>query len=72
MTRSEHLEWAKKRALEYVDDGDIPQAWASMLSDMKKHPETEKHAALGLGMMLSMRGHLSTSVEIRKFITGFN
>lgn len=72
MTRAEHLEWCKQRALEYVDMGDMPQAYASMASDLKKHPETANHSAIELGMMMLMGGHLSSSHEMRKFILGFN
>jgi hypothetical protein len=72
MTRSEHIEWCKKRALQYLDNGDINNAWASMVSDLGKHPETEKHAAIHLGMMMLMGGHLSSSDAMRKFIEGFN
>lgn len=71
-TRSQHLEWCKKRALEYCDIGDPKQAFGSMASDMSKHPETEGHAALQLGIMMLMGGHLSTEPEMRKFINGFN
>lgn len=71
-SRSEHLTWCKKRALEYVDAGDLSQAYASMVSDMRKHPETENHPALDLGTMLLMGGQLSTANEMRKFIEGFN
>jgi len=40
-TRQEHLEWCKKRALEYIDINDLQQAFASMVSDLNKHPETK-------------------------------
>ena len=72
MTRSEHLEWCKKRALEYIDMGDISQAWTSMMSDLGKHPETSNHTGIELGMILHMNGHLSSAYEMRKFILGFN
>ena len=72
MTRGEHLEWCKKRALEYVDMGDLNQAHASMLSDMRKHEETANHAALELGVMMMMGGQLSSSEKMRDFILGFN
>lgn len=71
MTRDEHLAWCKKRALEYVDRGDLPNAWGSMASDLGKHPETKDHSAISLGMMM-FGGHLSTSHEMRRFIDGFN
>ncbi len=72
MTRAEHLKWCKDRALEYVDLGDTSQAYASMVSDMRKHTETENHIGIELGMMMLMGGHLSTQEEMRKFILGFN
>ncbi len=71
-TRAEHLAWCKQRALEYVDAGDLNNAFASMSSDLSKHPETEKHAGITLGMMLLMSGRLNTAEEMRKFINGFN
>lgn len=71
-SRAQHLAWCKQRALEYCDMGDVQQAWASMVSDMRKHPETENHIALELGMMLLMGGHNNSPMEMRKFIEGFN
>ena len=72
MTRTEHLQWCKDRALEYVRAGDLTQAWTSMTSDLGKHPETANHAAIQLGMMLQMSGGLDSPHEMEKFITGFN
>ena len=40
-TRAEHLEWAKKRALEYCDRGQLQRALDSLISDLSKHPETQ-------------------------------
>lgn len=72
MTRQEHLEWCKKRALEYVDNNDLTHAYASMASDLRKHPETEMHAGIELGMGLLVAKQLDTQEEMRKFIEGFN
>lgn len=72
MTREEHLDWCKQRALLYVDAGDLTGAFASMGSDLRKHEETKDHAATRLGMMLLMSGNLNTPDEMRKFIEGFN
>lgn len=72
MNRQAHLEWCKKRALEYVDNNDLAQAYSSMASDLHKHPETEKHAGIELGMGLVMMGQLNTQEKMRKFIEGFN
>jgi hypothetical protein len=72
ITREEHLAWCKQRALEYCEDGDVQNAWASMASDLGKHPETRDHAGIRLGMMQLMAGHLSAPAEMRRFIEGFN
>ena len=71
-TREQHMAWCKKRALEYVDVGDLANAAASMASDLRKHPETENHSAIQLGMGLLMIGQLSTVEAMREFIEGFN
>ena len=55
-----------------MDAGDTQQAYASMASDLGKHPETQGHAAIGLGMMLLFNGHLGTPEAMRDFINGFN
>jgi hypothetical protein len=72
MTQDEHLEWCKKRALEYLDAGDIPNAFTSMLSDVRKHPQLENHPGLmiGAGFML-IPGWISNPVEVRRWIVGF-
>jgi len=74
MTRQEHLQWCKNRALDYVNAGDLSDALASMLSDLGKHPETAPSAqSCGpLGVMLMMSGKLSTQEEMKTFIEGFN
>jgi hypothetical protein len=74
MNRSEHLQWAKGRAMEYLERGELQNAFASFVSDMGKHPETASHMALqspmaGLGVDALMRGD---AVELRKYIEGFN
>ena len=70
--RGEHLQWCKDRAIAYIDHGDCQEAYASMASDMRKHPETEDHSAIVLGLQLMMMGQLKTPFEMRGFIEGFN
>lgn len=74
MTRAEHLAWCKQRALEYIDRGEINEGLTSMLSDMRKHPETESKSGvldqLTLGLM--MIGALSSREAARRHIEGFN
>lgn len=69
-TRAEHLAWCKQRALEYVDAGDLQNAYASMASDLGKHPETAGHPGIELGMMQLVTGHLRTASDMRDFIEG--
>ena len=71
-TRAEHLAWCKERALAYVDQGDVQNAFASFVSDLRKHPETENHAGIELGMMEMLIGSLRTPSQMRDFITGCN
>lgn len=71
MTRKEHLAWCKKRAHEYLDQGDVMNAVTSMLSDLSKHPGTENGlSVLGmLGVKVAMDGDPR---EAARFIDGFN
>lgn len=72
MDRQQHLEWCKKRAREYLAKGDVTNAIASMMSDLRKHPETESSAGGILGM-LGMQTVISGDVsDARRFIEGFN
>ena len=70
MTREEHLSWCKERANEYLDQGDITNAIASMLSDLGKHEETK-----GVGSSMAMIGLMAASSdnmdEAKRFINGF-
>lgn len=73
MTRHEHIAWCKQRALEYVDRGELADALASMLSDLRKHDETKDHigAKLGAGLIF-VPGWIDNPREVRKWIEGFN
>lgn len=71
-TRKEHLDWAKNRAYEYLDRGDIDGAYGSFTSDLNKHGETRDHAAIEMGLLLKLSGNLNTATEMKKFIEGFN
>jgi hypothetical protein len=70
MTRDEYLEWAKKRALEYLDRGDIQNAIASMGSDLNKHEDfkgiSEKLMLLGIWCVVN-----HDIREARRWIEGF-
>lgn len=70
--RDEHLVWCKQRALEYLEENDLTQAFASFQSDMTKHPETANHLALEMGTMLLLSGNLSDAHQMEQWITGCN
>ena len=72
MTREEHMNLCKKRALEYVEKGDYLQGVTSMMSDLRKHPETETHIGIQLGIGLLMIGALNDYHKVKEFIEGFN
>ncbi len=72
MDRTEHIDWCKQRALEYVDRGDLDEAMASMCSDLGKHDDTVGHPAIQLGIGMMASGQLESGHEMRKFINGFH
>ena len=72
MNRQEHLQWCKDRALEYVNEDDLQNAFASFQSDMRKHDETQNHLALELGMTLLLSNNLASPDQMRQWIEGFN
>lgn len=74
MTRAEHLQWAKTRALEYVTAGDLSQAFASFAADLGKHQELDGARKLNaeMGIALLAAGLLSTPSKMREWINGFN
>ena len=72
MDRAEHVKFAKDRALEYCDLDEPAQALSSLFSDLNKHPDTQGHAAVELGAMLALGGHLRTSQQVREFVVGVN
>lgn len=75
MNRQDHIEWAKARALAELNTdpcGDGPlNALASINSDLRKHPETENHTGIDLGIMMAMSGLLNTESQVRDHINGF-
>lgn len=74
MTGAEHLQWAKDRALEYADKGDVAGAIGSLRSDLGKHPDTASSVGVVDELMfpLAMIGDFERPGELRKFIEGFS
>jgi len=70
MKRSEHLQWAKDRAGEYLEKRDFTAAYSSFYSDMSKYEELKDNIALKLGITVMLNN--PTVKSVRNFIEGFN
>lgn len=76
MTRAEHIQWCKDRAIQEYDyypteDEKTRNGLTSMMSDLRKHPETGGDGLISLVMMEMMRGPM-TRQRFVTFINGFN
>lgn len=72
MTRQEHLDWAKRRALEYLDAGQPDQAIASMMSDLRKHESWATHDGFLATMFMVGMLDVNDPARLRTWILGFN
>jgi hypothetical protein len=68
MSRQEHMQWCKDRALAYVGK-DNQEACNSMLSDLGKHDGTAPSQQMGF--MLMMTVNRLDDQAVREFINGF-
>lgn len=71
VTREDHLEWCKRRASEYLKEGDIKNGITSMLSDLSKHPDTLELSQGGyaqIGMHMILIGDMAAAT---RFVEGF-
>lgn len=73
MTRREHLDWCKQRAIDEMDFSKDPkQGLISMASDLRKHPETNDQLLISLTMaQMVINPHISRQ-QVINFIDGFN
>lgn len=74
-TRAEHIAWCKERAHEYVRQGDLVNAVASMASDMDQHPETASTATGAIATLTVMAGLQAAQGDheaVIRYIDGFN
>ena len=70
MTRSEHMRWCKRRALEELEfSGKPADGIVSMMSDLREHPDTNQPSLMALCM--GMLPILRTKREVVEFINGF-
>jgi hypothetical protein len=72
MTREEHLKWCKERAIAEMDFYKDPsKGIVSMMSDLRKHPETNSEALVSLCGMQLMTNPKMTRQQVINFIDGF-
>ena len=77
MTRLEHIQWCKERAIQEFDyyaktdpASAVRNGITSMMSDLNKHDETKSQALQMLCVMEMTKPHSRAS--FMKFINGFN
>ena len=70
MTRAQHLQWAKDRALAYVEAGELAEACASLLADLNKHSQIDPSAAQMVWGIEALTGGLNSADKVRHFING--
>lgn len=66
-----HLNWCVERAMAYAERGDMPQAWASFASDVRKHEGTKHIASHELFAMAMFSGVYDRPGDFRDFISGW-
>jgi hypothetical protein len=71
LARSEHLQWCKARAIEYVDLNELKYAIASMASDLCKHPQTNNAPLIKETIRILLFEPLTTET-VTRWIDGFN
>jgi hypothetical protein len=69
MNAAEHFEWARQRAMEYVDAGDGGSAMSSMIVDLANHPGTA-NILDGLETLFMGEVMLGGAEGARRFING--
>lgn len=72
MTREEHLAWCKRRAYEYLDQGDVQNAITSMMSDLQKHEETKTIAGGTIDLIGFWAATSHDKQAAKRYIDGFN
>jgi hypothetical protein len=70
VTREQHVERSKDRALTLISGGRIGEAVASMMMDMRKYPNCEvPHEIHAIGICASAAGDVAVA---RAYVEGFN
>ena len=74
ITRSEHMNWCKERALVELEHSGPASAIASMKSDFSKHPSTANNPSLDMmvtiAMVQLMQGQFNKQ-KAKEWVEGF-
>jgi len=65
------MDWCVERAMQYASAGDMSNAWASFIQDVKLHPGTEYIASHELLALTMFGGFEDTPDKFKRFITGW-
>jgi hypothetical protein len=74
MTRAEHLSWAKERALQFVERGELLGAVCSMISDVIKY-DPPMYSDLVFDVLINDGAPVAVAngaEAVRRWIEGFN
>lgn len=69
--REEDLAFAKKRAIEYIEHGDLTGAIDSMASDLTKWNIADPHLVAMMCLTIRMNANL-TAQEVKSWVEGWN
>ena len=72
ISRADHLQWCKDRALKYVQQEDWNRAIESMMSDLGKHPETKLTPAEQQVLLTPILFMQTEEQKLIEWINGFN
>jgi hypothetical protein len=72
ISREDHLQWCKDRALEYVELGDLSKAIASMTSDIQKHPQTRLSPPVERALLIPILFNQLDEKKVSEWINGFD
>lgn len=71
-SRKKHVEEAKRKALEILDEGDFARSVARLITELKGHPETATSVEFATMAGLAFLMGKPNEEKIREFIEGFN
>jgi len=71
MTREEYLDWAKNRAIEYINQGEPHKGFISMLTDLNNHEKLKNHGGFKT-VFYKKPGWTKNELEVRNWVMSFN